>query len=80
MKLEFKGVFRLRLRRLRRWRIHEKALRALLDDNIAHGCGGFWMAGSTGEGPILTDEQRDAVARISAEACRNGAVIMQAGA
>jgi len=62
-------------------RIHEKALRALLDDNIAHGCGGFWMAGSTGEGPILTDEQRDAVARISAEACKGRAlVIMQAGA
>jgi dihydrodipicolinate synthase/N-acetylneuraminate lyase len=56
-------------------------LRALLDDNISHGCGGFWMAGSTGEGPILTDEQRDAVAKISGEACRERAlVIMQVGA
>ena len=35
-------------------------LRALLDDNIRHGCGGFWMAGSTGEGPLLDDEQRAA--------------------
>jgi dihydrodipicolinate synthase/N-acetylneuraminate lyase len=61
--------------------IHEKALRALLDDNIAHGANGFWMAGSTGEGPILTDEQRDAVARISGETCKGRAlVIMHVGA
>ena len=51
-------------------RVHEKALRALLDDNIAYGANGFWMAGTTGEGPILTEEQRDAVARISAEVCK----------
>lgn len=61
-------------------RVHEQALRALLDDNIRHGCGGFWMAGSTGEGPILTEQQRDAVTRISAEACKDRAlVIMQVG-
>jgi dihydrodipicolinate synthase/N-acetylneuraminate lyase len=82
MKLEFKGVFPAPPTPLADdGRVHEKALRALLDDNIAHGCGGFWMAGSTGEGPILTDEQRDAVARISAEACKGRAlVIMQVGA
>ena len=39
-------------------RVNEAALRALLDDNIRHGVHGFWMAGSTGEGPILDDEQR----------------------
>src|SRR5689334_2300133 len=62
-------------------RIHEKALRALLDDNIAQGAHGFWMAGTTGEGPILTDEQRDAVTRISAETCKGrAAVIMHVGA
>jgi len=82
MKLEFKGVFPAPPTPVAEdGRINEKALRALLDDNISHGCGGFWMAGSTGEGPILTDEQRDAVARISAEACRGRAlVIMQVGA
>jgi dihydrodipicolinate synthase/N-acetylneuraminate lyase len=38
------------------------------------------MAGSTGEGPVLTEEQRDAVARISAEVCKGRArVIMQVG-
>jgi N-acetylneuraminate lyase len=62
-------------------RIHEKALRALLEDNIAHGVHGFWMAGTTGEGPILTEEQRDAVARISAEVCKGKVpVIMHVGA
>jgi len=82
MKLEFKGVFPAPPTPVTEdGRINEKALRALLDDNIAHGCGGFWMAGSTGEGPILTDEQRDAVARISGETCKGRAlVIMQVGA
>ncbi|HKQ22988.1 MAG TPA: dihydrodipicolinate synthase family protein [Burkholderiales bacterium] len=82
MKLEFKGVFPAPPTPIAEdGRIHEKALRALLDDNISHGCGGFWMAGSTGEGPILTDEQRDAVARISAEVCKGRALcIMQVGA
>lgn len=62
-------------------RVAEQALRALLDDNIRHGCGGFWMAGTTGEGPILTDAQRDAVTRISAETCKGRArVIMHVGA
>lgn len=62
-------------------RVHEAALRALLEDNMNHGAKGFWMAGSTGEGPILTDTQRDAVARISAETCRGrAAIIMHVGA
>ncbi|MBI1395938.1 MAG: hypothetical protein GC151_08145 [Betaproteobacteria bacterium] len=61
--------------------VHEAALRALLEDNIAHGAHGFWMAGSTGEGPILDESARDAVARISAEVCRGRAkVIMHVGA
>ena len=50
MKLEFKGVFPAPPTPVAEdGRINEKALRALLDDNISHGCGGFWMAGSTGE-------------------------------
>ena len=82
MKLEFKGVFPAPPTPVTAdGRINEKALRALLDDNITHGCGGFWMAGSTGEGPVMTDEQRDATARISAETCKGRAlVIMQVGA
>ena len=81
MKLEFKGVFPAPPTPVTEdGRINEKGLRALLEDNIAHGCGGFWMAGSTGEGPVLTEEQRDAVAKISAEVCKARAlVIMQVG-
>jgi len=82
MALEFKGVFPAPPTPTSEdGRIQEKALRALLDDNIAHGAHGFWMAGTTGEGPILTDDQRDAVARISAETCKGRAlVIMHVGA
>ena len=82
MTLEYKGVFPAPPTPVTEdGRIHEKALRALLEDNIAQGAGGFWMAGTTGEGPILTDEQRDAVARVSSEVCKGRAlVIMHVGA
>jgi len=82
MTLEFKGVFPAPPTPVTEdGRIHEKGLRALLDDNIRHGVHGFWMAGTTGEGPILTDEQRDTVAKISAETCKGRVpVIMHVGA
>jgi N-acetylneuraminate lyase len=82
MKHDFKGMFPAPPTPVSSdGRVHEKALRALLEDNIAHGANGFWMAGTTGEGPILTEEQRDAVARISAEVCEGKVpVIMHVGA
>jgi dihydrodipicolinate synthase/N-acetylneuraminate lyase len=82
MPLSFKGVFPAPPTPVTEdGRINENALRAMLDDNIRHGCGGFWMAGTTGEGPILTDPQRDAVTRISVEGCGDRAlVIMHVGA
>jgi len=81
MPLEFKGVFPAPPTPVTAdGQINEKALRALLEDNMQHGCGGFWMAGSTGEGPILTEVQRDAVAEISADVCGERAlVIMHVG-
>lgn len=80
--LEFKGVFPAPPTPVTEpGRVNETALRALIDDNIAHGANGFWMAGTTGEGPILTEDQRDAVARVSADACKDRAlVIMHVGA
>ena len=42
--------------------IHEEGLRAVLEDNMAYGVHGFWVAGTSGEGPLLSDEQRDTVA------------------
>lgn len=62
-------------------RVNEAALRAVLEDNIRHGVHGFWIAGSTGEGPILDDEQRAVAARVAAETCKGRAkVIMHVGA
>jgi dihydrodipicolinate synthase/N-acetylneuraminate lyase len=80
--MEFKGVFPAPPTPVTEdGSVNDAALRALLEDNMTHGCGGFWMAGSTGEGPILSEQQRDAVARIAAEVCRGRAlVIMHVGA
>jgi dihydrodipicolinate synthase/N-acetylneuraminate lyase len=82
MTLAYKGVFPAPPTPLTAdGKVHEQALRALLEDNMAHGAHGFWMAGTTGEGPILAEDQRDAVARITAETCRGKALtIMHAGA
>ncbi|MEI7970088.1 MAG: dihydrodipicolinate synthase family protein [Betaproteobacteria bacterium] len=82
MQLAFKGVFPAPPTPLTAdGQVNEQALRALLEDNVLHGARGFWMAGSTGEGPILTEAQRDAVSRISADTCRGRAlVIMHVGA
>lgn len=82
MPLEFKGVYPAPPTPIAQdGRVHEAALRALLEDNMSHGVHGFWMAGTTGEGPILTEAQREAVASISAETCKGRArVIMHVGA
>jgi N-acetylneuraminate lyase len=81
-KLEFKGVFPAPPTPISPdGSVNEKTLRAILEDNISHGVNGFWMAGSTGEGPILTDEQRETVARVSGEVSQGRAlVIMHVGA
>lgn len=80
--LEFKGVFPAPPTPVSPdGSVNEKALRALLEDNIANGVGGFWMAGSTGEGPILTEEQRETVTRVSGEVTQGRALaIMHVGA
>ncbi len=80
--LEFKGVFPAPPTPVSEdGSVNEEALRALLNDNIANGVGGFWMAGSTGEGPILTEEQRETVARVSGEVTQGRALaIMHVGA
>ncbi|MDA1256541.1 MAG: dihydrodipicolinate synthase family protein [Chloroflexi bacterium] len=78
----FKGVFPANPTPVRAdGSIHEEGLRAILEDNMSHGVQGFWVAGSTGEGPILSDQQRDAVTRIAGETTRGKALaIMHVGA
>ncbi len=80
--LEFKGVFPAPPTPISEdGSVGEPALRALLEDNIANGVDGFWMAGSTGEGPILTEDQRETVARVSGEVTQGRALaIMHVGA
>ncbi len=50
--------------------IKEDALRAILEYNIENGAGGFWLAGTTGEGPILSERQRRETAEVSADVCK----------
>ena len=61
--------------------IHEAGLRAILEDNMFHGVHGFWIAGTSGEGPLLSEQQRDTVARIAGETTKGRALsIMNVGA
>jgi dihydrodipicolinate synthase/N-acetylneuraminate lyase len=80
--LEFKGVFPANPTPVRSdGRINEEALRAIFEDNLSHGVGGFWVAGSTGEGPVMSDQQREATARIAGETISGkGLSIMHVGA
>ena len=81
-KLEYKGVFPAPPTPVHDdGRINERAFRAVLEDNISHGVHGFWIAGSTGEGPIFNDQQREAVARVAGETCKGRVLsIMHVGA
>ena len=47
-----------------------RALRAILEYDIKNGAGGFWLAGTTGEGPILSELQRRETAEIAADVCK----------
>ncbi|MBO03908.1 MAG: hypothetical protein CL731_02685 [Chloroflexi bacterium] len=62
-------------------RINEESLRAIFEDNLSHGVDGFWVAGSTGEGPVMSDQQRETTARIAGETISGrGLSIMHVGA
>ncbi|MCH8115059.1 MAG: dihydrodipicolinate synthase family protein [Chloroflexi bacterium] len=81
-KLEFKGVFPANPTPVQAdGRINEGALRAIFEENLAHGVDGFWVAGSTGEGPVMSDQQRETTARIAGETISGrGLSIMHVGA
>ncbi|MCZ6539717.1 MAG: dihydrodipicolinate synthase family protein [Chloroflexi bacterium] len=81
-KLEYKGVFPANPTPVHAdGRINEEALRAIFEENLAHGVEGFWVAGSTGEGPVMSDQQREATARVAGETISGkGLSIMHVGA
>ena len=80
--LEFKGVFPANPTPVKSdGRINEKALKKIIQDNLAHGVDGFWIAGSTGEGPVMSEVQRETTARIAGETISGrGLSIMHVGA
>ncbi len=80
--LEFKGVFPANPTPVYAdGRINEKALKNIFEDNLAHGVDGFWVAGSTGEGPVMSEMQREATARVAGETISGkGLSIMHVGA
>jgi N-acetylneuraminate lyase len=80
--LEFKGVFPANPTPVHAdGRINEEALRAIFEDNLSHGVGGFWVAGSTGEGPVMSEQQRETTARVAGETISGkGLSIMHVGA
>ena len=80
--LEFKGVFPANPTPVKSdGRINEKALEKIIQDNLAHGVDGVWIAGSTGEGPVMSEVQRETTARIAGETISGrGLSIMHVGA
>ncbi len=82
VKSRFAGVFSANPTPLTdRGEIHEEGLRGILEDNMSYGVHGFWIAGTAGEGPFLSEQQRDAVARIAGETTKGRALsIMNVGA
>jgi len=80
--LEFKGVFPANPTPVKSdGRINEKALEKIIQENLAHGVDGFWIAGSTGEGPVMSEVQRETTARIAGETISGrGLSIMHVGA
>lgn len=61
--------------------INEAAYRAVMEFNIQAGVHGFWVAGGSGEGVLLDDDERIRLAEISADQARGRAkIILHVGA
>lgn len=66
---KFKGLFAALLTPFNSdWSINEASVKKLIDFNIANGTDGFYVGGSTGEGMVLTNEERKELFKIAADA------------
>lgn len=75
-KEKFKGLFSALLTPFdAKGQFNPDAMKKLVELNIANGVDGFYVGGSTGEGMLLTNEERKAVFRCVAEAV-NGRVTL----
>lgn len=66
---KFKGLFAALLTPFNSdWSINEASVKKLIDFNIANGTDGFYVGGSTGEGMVLTNEERKELFKFAADA------------
>ena len=72
----FKGVFVAIVTPFKNGEIDEKALRGLIDFQIAGGVDGIVPCGTTGESATLNHEEHDQVIRIAVDACRGKASVL----
>jgi dihydrodipicolinate synthase/N-acetylneuraminate lyase len=56
--------------------INEAAFREVMEYNIRAGVHGFWVAGGSGEGVLLTDDERIRLAEVSADQAKGRAKII----
>ena len=72
----FKGVFVAIVTPFKNGEIDEKALRGLIDFQIAGGVDGIVPCGTTGESATLNHEEHDQVIRIAVDACKGKASVL----
>ena len=72
----FKGVFVAIVTPFKNGKIDEKALRGLIDFQIAGGVDGIVPCGTTGESATLNHEEHDQVIRIAVDACKGKASVL----
>lgn len=80
--IKFKGIFPAMVTPFTNdFKINKMAIKQMLDYNYENGADGFYICGSTGEGPVLTTSNRKRVAEAVIELDKGrGAIINHVGA
>lgn len=81
-KIKFSGIFpALPTPLTENGAVNTDVAKQLMQDQLTQGVKGFYVAGATGEGVLLHNEQRMAIAQAAVDACRGcGKVIVHTGA
>lgn len=81
-KIKFSGIFpALPTPLTESGAVNTDVAKQLMEDQLAQGVKGFYVAGGTGEGVLLHNEQRMAIAQAAVDVCRGrGKVIVHTGA
>ena len=68
-KIHFTGIMPALITPLdKNGKVNVRAVKELMDDNYAKGVHGFYVTGGTGEGPLLSADQRKAMTDAAIEA------------